>query len=132
MPLALNLRLQAVTPSDQLWSTFLLRAPPQFINQAPPGAQQLFLPDFSNVPHLEHVIVLTTVDVMDGVLTISSRSGNGWRDTYWRVGNAVTGVGADAHTVCDINPDVPSNVLVFAESESTQAAPQSVCLKDAA
>ena len=82
----LNLLLQAATPSNHLWSTFLLRAPPQFLNQAPPGAQQLYLPDFSNVPHLGHVIVLVTVevtagsvltDVAIGVLTISSRSGNG-------------------------------------------------------
>ena len=85
MPLALSLRLQAVTPSNHLWSTFLLRAPPQFLNQAPPGAQQLCLPDFVNVPHLGHVIVLAIVEVMAGVrtdvaigvLTISSRSGIG-------------------------------------------------------
>ena len=61
----------------------MLLAPPQFLNQAPPGAQQLILPDFVNVPHLGHVIVLAIVEVMLGVLTdvanadltISSRSG---------------------------------------------------------
>ena len=64
-------------------------APPQFLNQAPPGAQQLFLLDFANVPHLAHVTVLVIVDVMAdvltdvmiGVLTISSRPGIGRRDT---------------------------------------------------
>ena len=85
MSLALHLRLQAATPSDHLWLTFLLWTPPQFLNQAPPGAQQLFLPDFSNLPHLGHVIGLVIVEVMAGVLTevaigvltISSRSGIG-------------------------------------------------------
>ena len=80
--LALNVRLQAATPSNQLCSTLLLRAPPQFLNQAPPGAQQLFLPDFANVPHLGQVIALAIVEVMPGVLAdvaigvlaISSRS----------------------------------------------------------
>ena len=90
MPVGSNLRWQAATPSSHLWSTFLLRAPPQFLNQAPPGAQQLFLPDFSNLPHLGHVIGLAIVEVMAGVLTdvvaigiltINSRSGIGRRDT---------------------------------------------------
>ena len=86
MSIALNLRLQAATPSNHLCSTLVLRAPPQFLNQAPPGAQQLCLPDFSNLPHLGHVIVLAIVEMMAGVLTdvvaigvltISSRSGIG-------------------------------------------------------
>ena len=89
MSTSLNLRLQAATPSNHLWSTFLLYPPPQFLNQAPPGAQQLLLPDFVNVPHLEHVVDLVVVEVMLGVLTdvavavltISSRSDNGRRDT---------------------------------------------------
>ena len=89
MPLALNLRLQAATPSNHLWSKFSLRAPAQFLNQAPPGAQQLLLPDFSNVPHLGHGSVLAIAEVMMagvltdlaiGVLPISCRSGF---DTYW-------------------------------------------------
>ena len=88
--------MQAATPSDHLWSTFLLPAPPQFLNQAPPGAQQLRLPDFLNVPQLGHPIVFAVVDVMagartdveDGVRTISSRSGND----------------AEVHTVSAIDP----------------------------
>ena len=59
---------------------FLWLTPPQFLNQAPPGAQQLTLPDFANLPHLRHVIVLAIVEVIAGVLTISSRSGTGRRD----------------------------------------------------
>ena len=61
------------------------------------------------MPHLGHAFV--TVEVMAdaltgvaiGVLTISSRSGNGC------VGSVVIGVGADVHSVCAIDPDVPSN-----------------------
>ena len=50
----LNLRLQAPAPSDQLWRTLLLSVTPQFLYQAPPGAQQLTRPDFLNVPHFGH------------------------------------------------------------------------------
>ena len=83
----MNLRLQAATPSNHL---FLLPAPPQVLYQAPPGAQQLILPDFPNVPHFGHVIVLAIVELMadalsdvaiDAVLKMSSRSGIGRRET---------------------------------------------------
>ena len=70
MPLALDLCVQAVTPSNHLWSKILLRTPPPFLNQAPPGAQQLSLPDFSNVLHFGHVISLP--GVMDVVLMLTS------------------------------------------------------------
>ena len=74
----LDLRSQASTPSNHLCSTFLLPAPPHFLYQPPPGAQQLIRPDFSNVPHFGHIIVSATVGVMDGVpigvLLMSSRS----------------------------------------------------------
>ncbi len=80
------------------------------------------------MPHLRHVIVLAVVEVMAGVLidlviAMSSRSVivSGRRDT-----------GADVHTVRDIDPDEPSNMRVFFAFELAQAAPQSVCLKDAA
>ena len=90
--IALDLRLQAFTPSDHL----LLPSPPQFLNQAPPGAQQLTLPDFRNIPHLRHVITRWPAEVIDGVLVIggvltdvlvgvlamSSRLGVGRRDAY--------------------------------------------------
>ena len=128
----LNLRLQAFTPSDHMWSTFLLKTPPQFLNQAPPGAQQLALPDFWNVPHFEHLKVLAIVEVKDGVLAMSSRSVIGRRDTYWRAPCVVAGVGTDVHTVSDTDPDESSNMSSLLALDWTQAAPQSVCLNDVA
>ena len=83
---ALNLRSQAFRPSNHLCSTFLLPGLPQFLYQAPPGAQQLTRPDFSNVPHFGHVIISAIVKVMDGVLigvlVMSSRSMIGRCGTY--------------------------------------------------
>ena len=70
--------------------------------------------------------------VVIGVLTISSRSGNGRRDKYLCVASVVNGVGTDVHSVCDIDPEVPANMRVFIAFELTQAAPQSFCLKDVA
>ena len=136
----MNLRLQASTPSIHLCSTFLFPAPPQFLNQAPPGAQQLTLPDFSNVPHFGHVIVLAFAAVMVGVLTdavigvctTSSRSGNGRRVMCWRVAGVVAGVETDVHTVTGIDPDEPINIPILLAFECTQAAPQSLRLNDAA
>ena len=115
MAVELNLRLHASTPSNHWWSsTFLLSVPPQFLYQAPPGAQQLTLPDFKNVPHFGHVtvfvIVGVTVVVLSnvgiGVRAISSRSGIGRRVTYWLAGT-------DAHTVCEIDPVEPANMKSF-------------------
>ena len=93
MALASNLRAQAFTPSDHLCSMFLLPDPPQFLYQAPPGAQQLTLPDFLNAPHFGHVLILpitelvtgVLADVVGSVLAMSSRSVIGRRDTYRRV-----------------------------------------------
>ena len=99
MPMVSDLRLQAATPSNHLWSTFLLRVPAQFVNQAPPGAQQLFLPDFLNMPHLGHVIVFVIiVFAIPGVRTISSRSGKVCCDTWL---SACVGI---SHTASDIDP----------------------------
>ena len=46
--------MHACKPSNHVCSTSppLL---PQFLYQAPPGAQQLTLPDFLMVPHFEHM-----------------------------------------------------------------------------
>ena len=41
-------------PSSQVWSKCASPASPHFWNQAPPRPQQLSLPDFFVVPHLEH------------------------------------------------------------------------------
>ena len=83
-PRALDLRLQTSKPSNHLWSTFLLPTPPQFLNQAPLGAQQLTRPDFSNIPQFGHAFfvtieVMADVLVRNGVETMSSRLGFGRR-----------------------------------------------------
>ena len=109
----------------------LLLARPQFRYQAPPGAQQLTLPDFSNVPHFGHVLRLVIVEVMadalvrNGVRTMSSRSIIGRRVEYWRVIRVVIGVYCDGHAVPDINPEHPSNICVLLAFEWSQASPQS-------
>ena len=54
--------LQAQMPSDHVWSTFVFPASPQFLNQEPPRAQQLSLPDFLVVPHFAHVPLLFTAE----------------------------------------------------------------------
>ena len=76
-----NLLLQASMPSNHLCTSFRFPAPPQFLNQAPPGAQQLARPDFSNVPHFEHASPALVkakagvlINVVIGVLDMSSRS----------------------------------------------------------
>ena len=60
--------LQACKPSAHVWSVLELSLVPQFSNQAPPGAQQLGLPDFLMIAHLGHtgallVAVTTGVDM---------------------------------------------------------------------
>ena len=69
------------------------------------------------MPHFGHVIVLRVevkaealTDVVIGVRTMSSRSGNGRRVTC-----VVAGVGADAHSVsgCGIDPEDPINMGYF-------------------
>ena len=92
------------------------------------------------MPHLGHATVLATVvvkagvlaDVAIGVLTISSRSGNGRRDTCSLAASVVAGVEGGVHTVHDIDPGVPENARLSVASEYTQAAPQSSCLNDTA
>ena len=130
-----NLRLQPSTPSIHLCSIFLFPPPPQFLNQAPPGAQQLIRPDFANVPHFGHVIAVAIVNVTAGVVVgecISSRSGNGRRVTCWRVASVISSVGVHVHTVRDIDPDEPVNMSFFIAFERTHAGPQSSCLNDTA
>jgi len=119
---------------------FLLPNPPQFLNQAPPGAQQLTLPDLRNVPHLGHVLVRSIAKeiydvlsaVLVGILTMSSRSGifrcDTWREGYRRVAGVETGV----HTAGKIDPDEPLNMSFFVDFEFTQSASQSLWLNNAA
>ena len=93
----------------------LLPNPPQFLYQAPPGAQQLNLPDFANVPHFEHVIGPAIVDVAAGVLgdlVIGSRDTSclfSGRDR-----SETVSVG---HTVCDIDPSEPVNMAYLSAFE---------------
>ena len=132
--IVLNLHLQASTPSNHLWSAFLLPAPPHFLNQAPPGARQLALPDFSNVPHFGHASILAIVKARAGVLTdvvidvldMSSRSGNGRRDKCY------FGMWGDGHLFRDIDPWEPSNIEVLVAFDCTQSTPQSFCSNAAA
>ena len=57
--------LQAWMPSAHVCSNVESPASPHFLNQAPPRAQQLRLPDFLVVPHLGHpVLLLLGADVL--------------------------------------------------------------------
>ena len=122
--LALDLlRLHASKPSNHMWSAFMLPTPPQCLYQAPPGAQQLALPDFSNMAHFGHVMasVLVLTGVVIGARTISFRSGVDRRDAYWCLV-------VEVQTCGDIDPNM-SFLLAF---ERTQADPHSFCLNDPA
>jgi len=52
--MACGIRLQAWMPCDHVWSKFESLGFPQLLNQAPPRAQQLSLPEFLTIPHLAH------------------------------------------------------------------------------
>ena len=137
--LASNLHVQACTPSDHVCSAFVLPEPPQLLNQEPPGAQQLTLPDFLKVPHFEHAIIVPIDEVMTGVLadvavgvlTMSSRSGIGRRDTCCRGACLVTAVTVDLH-VADIDPEDPSNMSFLLAADRDQSGPQSLWSNDTA
>ena len=58
--------LQACLPSSHVCSVLELPLVPQFSNQAPPGAQQLSLPDLVMAAHLGHtgaILVAVIADV---------------------------------------------------------------------
>ena len=63
------------------------------------------------------MIVAVMAGVIIGVLAMSSRSGIGRRDAYWRVASVVVRVGIDVHTVRDIDPDEPANMSVLVAFE---------------
>ena len=86
-----------------------------------------YLDAYNNVPHVGHVIILAIVEVIDGMVAdaMSSRLGFGRRDTYLRTASVVAALGADVHTVCDIDPDEPGNITFLLAFELTQAAAQS-------
>ena len=56
--------LQAWMPSAHVCSNVESLESPHFLNQAPPRAQQLRLPDFLVVPHLGHPVLLLGADVL--------------------------------------------------------------------
>ena len=70
LPSTLHLHLQASTPSSQLCPTLLLPAPPQFLYQAPPGAQQLARPDFVNVPQFAQLLLAEVMPELVSALMI--------------------------------------------------------------
>ena len=51
--------------------------------------------------------------VLIGVLTMSSLSGTGRRETYSCVTRAMAGVGTDVHTVWNIDPNESTNMFVL-------------------
>ena len=51
----MNIRLQAVIPSAHVWFNFESLESPHLLNQAPPGAQQLEMPDSLLMEHFGHV-----------------------------------------------------------------------------
>ena len=55
--------LQTWMPAYHVWSSLVLPAPPQCLNQEPPRPQQLCLPDFLMEPHLGHTELLVVVVV---------------------------------------------------------------------
>ena len=58
--------LHACMPSYHVCWSLALPAPPQFLNQEPPRAQQLIFPDFEIVAHSRHALPMVVV-VRSGV-----------------------------------------------------------------
>ena len=137
MALDSDSHLQASSPSNQLCSAFLLPEPPQVLYQAPPGAQQLSLPDFLNVPQFGHIFLLleavASAFVLAGVVIgarniLSTRSVNDLWVTYF----TYLLLAVVVHTICDIDPGESLNMPFLLAVEWTQAAPHSVRLNDVA
>ena len=119
-PSSLHLHLQASTPSNQLWSNFLLLAPPQFLYQAPPGAQQLARPDFVNVPQFGHIVIGEAASsvVSEGAIVVIVIGDSHLASHRW---------GFDApHCVVESPPDEPSKVWFLVACDKNQPDPQSI------
>ena len=83
------------------------------------------------MPHLGHAIVLVIAEVIAGVLVLTDVAIGVLATSSHSAGACVvTGEGADMHTVCDIDPDEPANIIFFCALELTQAAPQRFCLNE--
>ena len=74
-------------PSKCVWSNFGSPSSPQLLYQAPPGAQQLRLPDFLLTAHLGHTDVI--VSVMQGIVAVSNHTGKVFV-RLWRVESGPT------------------------------------------
>ena len=59
-----NLPVHVSIPSAHVWPNFVSPTFPHFLNQAPPRAQQLGLPNFLIVPHLGHTLLLLTDETL--------------------------------------------------------------------
>ena len=71
-----NVLSQAWMPSIHVWSTCVSPTSPQFLNQAPPRAQQLRLPNFLTVPHLGQAeLTIVEVDLESGRILLPDRTG---------------------------------------------------------
>ena len=79
--------LQTSMPSFHVWSKFVLPVPPQFLNQEPPRAQQLALPDFWMMPHFGHKVMTGVVAavciIMGGMVKRTNRTR--WHQSHYLV-----------------------------------------------
>ena len=136
IPSVASLPLQACRPSIHVCSTFALPPLPHILNQVPPGAQQLTLPDFAKVPHWGHVIgdITTdaaTVDEVDVVYTACIALFKLVMGVDDKLLIAVDDV-VPVHSVRGIDPGEYTNILFFHAVEWTQELPQSFRLNDSA
>ena len=74
------------------------------------------------------VIVGVVDGLLIGVLFMSSRSEIGRRVASGSVFCMLVNVGAEVHSVGDIDPDETTNMSFLLALDRTQAAPQSFCL----
>ena len=73
------LSLQVWMPSNQVWPKLELPELLQFLNQAPPGAQQLGRPDFLKMPHLEQLLMVIAAEVLVAeAIVVGAAEGGYW------------------------------------------------------
>ena len=140
-------------PSNHVWPYFESPTLPQFLNQAPPRAQQLSVQS-TVVPHTGHVIGIAIVDarldfvmnldvgadifavevVADIILIVVVGVVTPIRLNVMEVVCVVLISALEAvvvlQTVCDIDPDESKNICFWFAVECTQATPQSFLLND--
>ena len=80
-----HLLVQACMPSAHVYSKSVSPTSPHLLNQEPPRAQQLSLPDFLAVPHLGHAeLTATGAGVAGGGVVVPGRTDFEHRATMWR------------------------------------------------